>query len=290
MKIPFTKMQGAGNDFVMLDAVTTPALSRLSALQLRALADRHFGIGADQILMVEKPTRADTDFKYRIFNHDGGEVEHCGNGARCFVVFARDRGLTQKTSLRVETMNNLIVPELQADGGVTVNMGAPRFDEATLPFDTAGLTPSQEHHARVWTIDVSGKPVEIVAVSMGNPHAVQIVNDVDTAPVHTQGPRIERHPRFAKKVNAGFMQVINAHQIRLRVYERGAGETLACGTGVCAAVSAGIARGVLQSPVQVDTRGGKLRVEWAGGDSPLMMTGPATKVFDGVMELPDEPA
>jgi diaminopimelate epimerase len=288
MKIPFTKMQGAGNDFVMLDAVTNPALSNLSAAQFRALADRHFGIGCDQILMVEKPRSADADFSYRIFNHDGGEVEHCGNGARCFVVFARDRGLTTKHSLRVQTMNNLIVPELQDDGQVTVNMGAPMFEEAKLPFNTTGLTSTPQHKARKWRIDVGGAPLEIVAVSMGNPHAVQIVSNVDTAPVLTLGPLIERHARFAKGVNAGFMQIVDMHHIRLRVYERGAGETLACGTGLCAAVAAGIQQGVLQSPVRVDMKGGSLSVAWAGGDNPLMMTGPATKVFEGTFEFHDE--
>jgi diaminopimelate epimerase len=288
MKIEFTKMQGAGNDFVMLDAVTNPALSTLTAKQLRALADRHFGVGCDQILMVEKPRSADADFSYRIFNHDGGEVEQCGNGARCFVVFARDRGLTTQRSLRVQTLNNLIVPELQDDGQVTVNMGAPRFDEAALPFDTTGLTPKPQHQARQWTIDVQGHAVNIVAVSMGNPHAVQIVADVDTAPVLSLGPQIESHARFARRVNAGFMQVITPHHIRVRVYERGAGETLACGTGICAAVAAGIAQGVLQSPVRVDAKGGTLRIAWAGtADAPMMMTGPATKVFDSTIDIAD---
>lgn len=287
MKIAFTKMHGAGNDFVMLNGIAHPALSALSERQLRALADRHFGVGADQILLVEKPTRADADFKYRIFNNDGGEVEQCGNGSRCFVVFARDQGLTTQHSLRVETVNNLIVPELQANGEVTVNMGAPRFDESALPFDTQGLTPVMQHQARVWPLAVAGSLVNIVAVSMGNPHAVQIVSDIDSAPVLTQGPLIERHARFAKRVNAGYMQLISPHHIRVRVYERGAGETLACGTGICAAVAAGIAQGVLQSPVRVDARGGSLSIAWAGGDAPIMMTGPATKVFESTIDIPD---
>jgi diaminopimelate epimerase len=285
MQIEFTKMQGAGNDFVMLDAITNPELSALKPEQLKALADRHFGVGADQILMVEKPTRADADFKYRIFNNDGGEVEHCGNGSRCFVLFARERGLTTKQKLRVQTVNNLIIPELQDDGRVTVNMGAPVFDEAKLPFNTSGLTPEITGSARLWKLDIGHNTVKLVAVSMGNPHAVQIVSDVENAPVLTMGPLIERHARFAKRVNAGFMQVIDAHHIKLRVFERGAGETLACGTGVCAAVAAGISQGVLQSPVDVHTHGGRLSVAWAGGDEPLMMTGPAVKVFDGTINI-----
>jgi diaminopimelate epimerase len=285
MHIEFTKMQGAGNDFVMLDAITNPALSALKPEQLKALADRHFGVGADQILMVEKATRTDADFKYRIFNNDGGEVEHCGNGSRCFVLFARDRGLTTKQKLRVQTVNNLIIPELQDDGRVAVNMGAPMFDEAKVPFNTSGLTPEIAGKARLWTLDIGHNTVKLVAVSMGNPHVVQIVPDVENAPVLTMGPLIERHARFAKRVNAGFMQVVDKHTIKLRVYERGAGETLACGTGVCAAVAAGISQGVLQSPVEVYTHGGRLSVAWAGESEPLMMTGPAVKVFDGTIDI-----
>lgn len=285
MQIEFTKMQGAGNDFVMLDAITNPALSALKPEQLKALADRHFGVGADQILMVEKATRADADFKYRIFNNDGGEVEHCGNGSRCFVLFARERGLTTKQKLRVQTVNNIIIPELQDDGRVTVNMGAPVFDEAKLPFNTSGLTPEIAGNARLWKLDIGHNTVKLVAVSMGNPHAVQIVPDVESAPVLTMGPLIERHARFAKRVNAGFMQVVDAHHIKLRVFERGAGETLACGTGVCAAVAAGISQGLLQSPVDVHTHGGRLSVAWAGDGEPLMMTGPAVKVFDGTINI-----
>jgi diaminopimelate epimerase len=284
MKLRFTKMHGAGNDFVMLDATREPIA--LSRAQLQRLADRHFGVGADQILVVERATRADADFRYRIFNADGGEVEHCGNGARCFVVFARARGLTDKTALRVQTVNNLIVPRLQPDGRVSVDMGTPRFDAAALPFDTQGLAVRSEGAARLWTLPLDGgKAAEIVAVSMGNPHAVQQVTDVDAAPVATQGPLIERHARFALGVNAGYMQVLDAHAIRLRVWERGAGETLACGTGACAAVAAGIARGVLQSPVDVQARGGRLTVAWAGGDAPLVMTGEAVTVFEGEIVL-----
>jgi diaminopimelate epimerase len=279
MKLRFTKMQGAGNDFVMLDATAAPL--ELSPAQLRRIADRHFGVGADQILVVEKPTRSGVDFKYRIFNSDGNEVEHCGNGARCFVVFVRNRGLTQKTTLRVETVNNLITLDLQADGRVTVDMGAPVFDESRVPFSTSGLTPQLEGSARVWPVEVQGHVTPLTVLSMGNPHAVQWVDDVEAAPVLTQGPQIEQHPRFAQRVNAGFMQVLDAHTIKLRVYERGAGETLACGTGACAAVAAGIARGLLQSPVNVHTRGGMLTIAWTGGSEPLMMTGPAETVFEG---------
>jgi diaminopimelate epimerase len=286
MKLRFTKMQGAGNDFVMLDATGTPF--SLSTTQLRRLADRHFGVGADQILVVEKPTRADADFKYRIFNSDGGEVEHCGNGARCFVVFARERGLTSQRTLRVETVNNLIVLELQSDGRVTVNMGTPVFDEAQVAFDTAGLAPHTEGHARLWPLDVQGSTVQITAVSMGNPHAVQVVADVEAAPVLTQGPLIERHARFAHGVNAGYMQVMDAHTFKLRVFERGAGETLACGTGACAAVATGIARGLLQSPVDVHTHGGMLSIAWTGAGEPLYMTGPAVTVFEGEIEVSSE--
>ncbi|MBU6437223.1 MAG: diaminopimelate epimerase, partial [Betaproteobacteria bacterium] len=253
MKLRFTKMEGAGNDFVMIDATQAPFA--LGTAQIARLADRHFGVGADQVLVVERPTRDDADFKYRIFNADGHEVEHCGNGARCFVVFVRERGLSDKTSLRVQTMNNLIVPELRADGRVTVDMGAPRFDEAALPFDTRGLAPRTQGAARLWPLDVGGQQVEITAVSMGNPHAVQIVSDVEAAPVSSQGPLIERHARFAQGVNASYMQVVDAHTVKLRVYERGAGETLACGTGACAAVAAGVARAVLCSPVDVHARG-----------------------------------
>jgi diaminopimelate epimerase len=279
MKIRFTKMHGLGNDFVVLDAirqdfVPTPA-------QARFLADRHFGIGCDQLLVVEKSATPGVDFRYRIFNADGGEVEQCGNGARCFVRFVHEQGLTDKHEIRVETKCGVIVPRLEADGQITVEMGAPRFLPAEIPFDS-------ESDAVVQPLDVGGKSVDISVVSMGNPHAVQVVADVDAAPVAQQGPLIEAHPRFPRRVNAGFMQIVDRHAIRLRVYERGAGETLACGTGACAAVVAGIRRGLLDSPVRVTTRGGELSIAW-GGDarSPVMMTGPATTVFTAEIELPN---
>ncbi len=278
MRIRFTKMHGLGNDFVVLDAITqdfvpTPA-------QARFLADRHFGVGCDQILVVERATTPGVDFRYRIFNADGGEVEQCGNGARCFVRFVHEQGLTDKREIRVETQSGLIAPRLEADGQVTVNMGAPRFQPAEIPFDS-------RTDAAVQPLDVDGVTIEISAVSMGNPHAVQVVADVDAAPVAEQGPRIETHPRFPRRVNAGFMQVVDRHAIRLRVHERGAGETLACGTGACAAAVAGIRRGLLDSPVRVSMHGGELSIAWSGtnGD-PVLMTGPATTVFTSEIELP----
>jgi diaminopimelate epimerase len=276
MRIQFTKMQGAGNDFVVFDATSAPF--GLSGAQLKAVADRHFGVGCDQVLVVEKPTGPDADFRYRIFNADGGEVEQCGNGARCFVKFVHQRGLTAKKRIRVETLSGVIEPRLEDDGEVTVNMGAPVFDLPKVPF-------SAQRPGLVHAIDVAGRPVEVAVLSMGNPHAVQVVPDVDAAPVDTQGPEIERHPRFPRRVNAGYMQVVDRHSIRLRVYERGAGETLACGTGACAAVVSGIARGLIDSPVAVETRGGRLTIAWAGGDNPVWMKGPAISVFEGTIEL-----
>jgi diaminopimelate epimerase len=225
MKLKFTKMHGLGNDFVVLDGITQHIA--LSAEQYRLLADRHFGIGCDQILLIEKPTRNDADFRYRIFNSDGGEVEQCGNGARCFVRYVRDHGLTGKTEIRVETHSGIIVPRLEANGDVTVNMGVPRFDPQGIPFLT-------DHRAPVYLLSLADKIVEISALSLGNPHAVQVVDDVDNAPVTVDGPQIEHHPSFPKRVNAGFMQVLDRGHIKLRVYERGAGETLACGSGACA--------------------------------------------------------
>ncbi len=281
MRIRFTKMHGLGNDFVVLDAISqafvpTPA-------QARWLADRHFGVGCDQLLVVERPTTPGVDFRYRIFNADGGEVEQCGNGARCFVRFVHEQGLTDKREIRVETKCGLIVPKLEADGQVTVDMGSPRFQPEEIPF----VSPSTEmSDAVVHSLDVAGTQVDISVVSMGNPHAVQVVADVNAAPVATSGPLIEAHPRFPRRVNAGFMQVVDRHAIRLRVYERGAGETLACGTGACAAVVAGIRRGLLDSPVRVTTRGGALSIAWAGGDAVVLMTGPATTVFSAEIELP----
>jgi len=277
-RLAFTKMEGAGNDFVVLDATREPFA--LSADQLRRLADRHFGVGCDQILVVERSSRPDVDFRYRIFNADGAEVEHCGNGARCFVRFVRERGLTTKREIRVEILTGIIVPRLEDDGEVSVDMGAPILDPARVPFvtDRPGL---------VQTLELDGRPLEFAVVSMGNPHAVQIVADIERAPVQTEGPRVEHHRRFPKRVNAGYMQVVDRQRIRLRVWERGAGETLACGTGACAAVVVGVARGLLDSPVRVETRGGALTVSWAGGDNPVWMKGPATTVFEGTMELAD---
>jgi diaminopimelate epimerase len=276
MKLNFTKMHGAGNDFVVFDGISQHV--DLSAAQIRAIADRHFGVGCDQLLLVEKPTVAGADFRYRIFNADGGEVEQCGNGARCFVRFVVDKGLTDKSTILVETKSGLIQPRLENDGRVTVNMGAPRFAPAEIPFDAPA-------RALTYELDVHGTPALISAVSMGNPHAVQIVQDVDAAPVASQGPVIEAHPRFPQRVNAGFMQIVDRNRIRLRVYERGAGETLACGTGACAAVAAGISRGLLDSRVEVETRGGSLTIEWQGESTPVMMTGPAETVFEGTLEI-----
>ncbi len=280
MKIRFTKMHGLGNDFVVLDAINqdfvpTPA-------QARWLADRHFGIGCDQILVVERATAAGVDFRYRIFNADGSEVEQCGNGARCFVRFVHEQGLTDKREIRVETSSGLITPRLEADGEVTVDMGVPRFQPAEIPFES-------DSDAIVQQLFVDAAWIDISVVSMGNPHAVQVVADVDAAPVATQGPLIETHPRFPRRANAGFMQVVDRHAIRLRVHERGAGETLACGTGGLAAVVAGIRRGLLDSPVRVTTRGGELTIAWDGAANvaaPVMMTGPATTVFSAEIELP----
>jgi len=267
----FTKMEGLGNDFVVVDATRTPFA--LSPEQIRRLADRRFGVGCDQVLVVET-ARGDADFGYRIFNADGSEVEQCGNGARCFVVYVREHRLTDKQVIRVETLGGLVVPALEADGEVSVDMGVPRFAPADIPF--IGGTG-----AIVEPLDVGGRTVEISALSMGNPHAVQLVDDVDAAPVAKLGPRIEAHPRFPKRVNAGFMEIIDRATIRLRVYERGAGETLACGTGACAAVVAGIRRGLLDAHVRVHTRGGPLTIAWSGDASPVMMKGPARTVFEG---------
>jgi diaminopimelate epimerase len=276
VKLKFSKMHGLGNDFVVLDGIRQPL--SLTPDQLRHLADRHFGVGCDQILLVETAGQPGVDFRYRIFNADGGEVEQCGNGARCFVRFVHDAGLTAKREIRVETQGGIITPRLEDDGSVTVNMGIPRFLPAEIPFLGDGETV-------VHALDVAGETLEISVVSMGNPHAVQLVDDVDHAPVGTQGPLIENHARFPQRVNAGFMQVVGRHAIRLRVYERGAGETLACGTGACAAAVAGIRRGLLDSPVRVTTRGGDLAIAWAGQGQPVMMTGPAVTVFTGEIEL-----
>jgi diaminopimelate epimerase len=291
MRLRFTKMQGAGNDFVVLDATRAPLA--LDAAMVRRLGDRRFGVGADQILVVENSTTPGVDFRYRIYNNSGDEVEQCGNGARCFVRYVHDKGLSPKATLRVETMSSLIELTLQTDGRVAVDMGAPIFDLARVPFDAAGLVPRDLHGWPLWPIDVDGRAVEAAVLSMGNPHAVMDVRqfgvvDVDDAPVAALGPRIETHARFPRKVNAGFVQVVSRNRIRLRVHERGAGETLACGTGACAAVVAGSRPGWLDARVHGDTRGGRLTIEWpnaAGSDAHVTMTGPAETVFEGEIEL-----
>jgi len=272
----FTKMHGLGNDFVVFDGVRQRVA--LTPEQLRAIANRHFGIGCDQILLVEAPTQRDIDFRYRIFNADGGEVEQCGNGARCFARFVREQGLTDKDEIRVETQKGIIAPRLEANGEVTVDMGVPRFLPAEIPFISDSDAVTQP-------LLVGDTSIAISVVSMGNPHAVQVVVDVDTAPVAVQGPQIEHHPRFPERVNAGFMQIVSRRAIRLRVFERGSGETLACGTGACAAVVAGIRRGLLDSPVRVSTRGGELSIAWAGEGQPVLMTGPAVTVYQGEISL-----
>lgn len=308
MKVHFTKMQGAGNDFVVLDE--TRGRLNLSTAQYQFLANRHFGVGADQILSVRAAPEGskDIDFSYAIHNNDGGEVENCGNGARCFVRFVQDQGLTTKNVIKVQTMNSVLELRATADGRVTVNMGAPQFEASSLPFEPAGLETQQKGQAQVFLLDLSGNSpknasnmplagvntasvaiksiVNVAIVSMGNPHAVQLVDDVDAADVERIGPLVAKHARFPRGVNAGFLQIVNRSQVRLRVYERGAGETLACGTGACAAVVAGIRQGLLDASVQVATRGGLLQIDWAGGEAPVMMTGPATKVFESEIDVP----
>jgi diaminopimelate epimerase len=276
MLLKFTKMHGLGNDFVVFDAISQNV--NLSPAQFRLIADRHFGIGCDQILLVERATRPDADFRYRIFNADGGEVEQCGNGARCFVHFVHDKGLSPKAEIRVETASGIIVPRLEANGQVTVNMGVPRFEPAEIPFVA-------EKRELTYSLGLEGKLAEVSVLSMGNPHAVQCVEDADSAPVAEEGPQIESHPRFPARVNAGFMQVLDRSRIKLRVYERGAGETLACGTGACAAAVAGITRGLLDNEVRVTTRGGELIIRWEGEGQPVWMTGPAVAVFEGEIIL-----
>ena len=289
MRIRFTKMQGAGNDFVVLDETGAPL--GLTTLQYQFLADRHFGVGADQILTVRPSPAPGIDFQYLIHNADGGEVEQCGNGARCFLRFVREHGLTAKDAVRVQTLSGVIEPRLSDDGRVTVDMGAPIFEPARIPFDAAGLDPQADGDWETWHLALSTKAehaiVPFAVLSMGNPHAVQIVDDVDTAPVAIQGPLIEHHPRFPQRVNAGFLQIVDRTHVRLRVYERGAGETLACGTGACAAVVAGIRSGRLDARVDVETRGGLLTIEWQGLGQPVRMTGPAVTVFAGEIEIPE---
>ena len=276
-KLHFTKMHGLGNDFVVLDGIRQQV--DLTASQYKRLADRRLGVGCDQVLVVERPRSTGVDFRYRIFNADGGEVEQCGNGARCFVKFVRDNGYTQAKRIRVETAGGIIVPEIDDSGEVTVDMGVPRFAAEAIPF--VGGTDDV-----VQPLDVAGETIAISVVSMGNPHAVQVVPHLDAAPVATQGPLLEHHRRFPQRVNAGYMQVVDRATIRLRVWERGAGETLACGTGACAAVVSAVRRGLVDSPVRVETRGGWLTIAWKGPDGGVLMTGPATTVFEGEWEIP----
>jgi diaminopimelate epimerase len=276
MLLKFTKMHGAGNDFVVLDGFRQDI--ELNPEQLRMLADRHFGVGCDQILLVEKALSNEADFRYRIFNADGGEVEQCGNGARCFMHFVHDQQLTSKREIVVETHCGLIMPRLEQDGRVTVDMGAPIFEPARIPFEDGQGAVSE-------LLKVGRKALDISVLSMGNPHAVQVVDDIKLAPVEKLGPMIEHHPRFPNRVNAGFMQIMDRTHIMLRVYERGAGETLSCGTGACAAVVSGIRRGLLDNPVSVATRGGMLTISWDGDGAMVLMTGPAITVFTGEINL-----
>jgi diaminopimelate epimerase len=286
-KLRFTKMHGAGNDFIVLNGIDQD-LSNISREQWQKLAHRQFGIGADQILLVEKATRPDADFRYRIFNADGGEVEQCGNGSRCFVRYVLDQGLSVKNPLRVEVAHTVLTLKSHEDGQVEVNMGAPIFEHSKIPFNANGLASKQEFHEMLYALPIA-KPAPhdswISVVSMGNPHAIQVVGDVNSAPVLEEGSSIEKDSVFPKRVNAGYMQILNRHEIKLRVFERGAGETLACGTGACASVVSGIRRGLLDSPVQVHTRGGDLQITWGGlideVAQPVIMTGPAITVFEG---------
>lgn len=276
MLLRFTKMHGLGNDFMVLDLVTQHA--HIQPKHVRQWGDRHTGVGFDQLLIVEPPSRPDVDFRYRIFNADGSEVEQCGNGARCFARFVLDKRLTAKKRIRVETKNSVIELNVRNDGQITVDMGAPRLAPAEIPF----VAPEA---AIAYEVEVDGRTLELAAVSMGNPHGVLRVDNVDTAPVHQLGPQLETHPRFPQKANIGFLQVVDAHHARLRVWERGCGETQACGTGACAAAVAGIRQGWLQSPVQISLPGGSLSIEWAGPGAPVLMTGPALRVFEGQVRL-----
>lgn len=281
MRLKFSKMHGLGNDFVVIDAISQSV--RLSPERIRYIADRHFGIGCDQILLVEIPESSAVDFRYRIFNSDGSEVENCGNGARCFARFVRDRKLTGKKLIKVETAGGIIELNVQDDEQVSVNMGVPRLNPEQIPF--IGENKTSLVRALTYPLPVAGNQLQISAVSMGNPHAVLLVDDVKTAEVEKLGPLVERHAQFPARVNAGFMQVISRDEINLRVYERGAGETLACGTGACAAVVAGRLRGLLNDKVKVNLPGGSLRIEWPDESSPVMMTGPAEFVFHGQIKL-----
>jgi len=284
-RVRFTKMQGAGNDFVVLDATREPLA--LGAEEMRKLGDRRFGVGADQILVIERPTAPGMDFGYRIFNNTGDEVEHCGNGARCFARYVRDHGMIGRDTIRVQTVNNELELHIQADGRVRVDMNAPRFEHADLPFDSAGLVPTRVGDFETWPVDVDEYgSVDVAVLSMGNPHAVMRVDDVDHHPVALIGPLVENHERFPRRVNVGFLQVLSRTHVRLRVHERDAGETLACGTGACAAIVAGIRLGWLDTRVDVDMHGGRLTIEWAGGpEDSVFLTGPATTVFEGEIEL-----
>ena len=291
-KLRFTKMHGAGNDFIVVNGIDQD-LSKITQDQWRALSNRQFGIGADQILLIEKPTRSDADFRYRIFNADGGEVEQCGNGSRCFVRYVHEQGLSQKNPLQVEVAHTVISLRALDSGDVEVDMGAPIFEPALVPFSPEGIASKQEFHETLYALPIGKNPGAhddwVAVLSMGNPHAVQVVLDVDSAPVRIEGSSIEMHPAFPKRVNAGYMQILNRHEIKLRVFERGAGETLACGTGACAAVVSGIRRALLDTPVKVHTRGGDLQISWKGFvdgiAQPVIMTGPATTVFEGEIEL-----
>ncbi len=277
MNITFTKMQGLGNDFVVINCVEHPL--DLRTQDIRRLADRRFGVGCDQVLLVEKPRAAGALFQYRIFNADGSEVEQCGNGARCFARFVVDKGLTSAVEIPVDTASGRIILKLQRDGQVTVDMGEPVFDPAALPFDAAEIAPTYE-------LQVDDERLTIGAISMGNPHAIMRVDNVDTAPVAWLGPRVERHERFPRRVNIGFLEVVSRASARLRVFERGAGETLACGTGACAAMVFGHQQGWLDEDVTIELPGGLLRIQWRGPGQSVLMTGPAETVFEGEITLP----
>jgi len=276
MLLRFTKMHGLGNDFMVLDLISQHA--HIQPKHAKQWGDRHTGVGFDQLLLVEPPSNPDVDFRYRIFNADGSEVEQCGNGARCFARFVVDKRLTAKKQIRVETKGGIIELELRADGQISVNMGPPRLEPAQIPFiaDAAALS---------YQLELDGESHALAAVSMGNPHAVLRVADAELAPVHALGAKLEHHPRFPQRVNVGFLQVVDRHYAKLRVWERGAGETQACGTGACAAAVAAIGQGWMDSPVQIELPGGRLSIEWAGPGQPVMMTGPAARVYEGQVRL-----
>jgi len=276
MLLRFTKMHGLGNDFMVLDLISQHA--HIQPKHAKQWGDRHTGVGFDQLLIVEPPSNPDVDFRYRIFNADGSEVEQCGNGARCFARFVLDKRLTAKKQLRVETKGGIIELDIRNDGQIGVNMGPPRLQPAEIPFVA-------DAQALSYDVEVDGQSLQLAAVSMGNPHAVLRVDDVDSAPVHSLGPKLEQHPRFPMRVNVGFIQVLDRQRAKLRVWERGAGETQACGTGACAAAVAAISQGWMDSPVQIELPGGRLSIEWAGPGQPVMMTGPAMRVYEGQVRL-----